>query len=220
MRCISNKHTVQDCILVLTDCKKCGRGKHHTALCVSKGKNISGVGMRTFNEEQPKKEEQNTKQSIMSVRGTVTTKSTSLPTATVEIRNSSTRQKMFTRAFFDQGSQCTFIKKDLVDKLQLGINGTMRLSMSGFLHTKDFEEYNVVRPIVRLGNRIKKITAVVVDSLPDRISVPGLGEAVDVLRKANVKLADKYLTSDTVDGIGLVIGGDFYGDYILALVVI
>lgn len=95
-------------------------------------------------------------------------RSTALPTATIEVRNEHSKQKLYTRAFFDQGSQCTFIKEDLVKKLQLKISGKVRLAMSGFLHSKDYEEYNLVRPVVRLGNRLKRITAVVVERLPEK----------------------------------------------------
>lgn len=208
-RCISTQHNVDNCNIMLQDCKRCHKGKHHTALCVSKVKS-KGTSVQ---EEHP----QTTQQAVMSVKSKVNSKSTALPTATVEVRNEVSKQKMYTRAFFDQGSQCTFIKEDLVKKLQLKISGKVRLAMSGFLQSKDYEEYSLVRPVVGLGNRLKRVTAVVVERLPDRISVPGLTRVTKMLKDAGLELADKNLTSDVVDGIELVIGADFYGDFITGL---
>lgn len=45
-----------------------------------------------------------TQQAVMSVRSNVSARSTALPTATMEVRNEQTKDKLFTRAFFDQGS--------------------------------------------------------------------------------------------------------------------
>lgn len=209
-RCVSTQHTADNCNMMLLDCKRCHKGKHHTALCVFKVKSKSSSV-----QEEPRT--QTTQQSVMSVKGKVKSKSTALPTATLEVRNEHTKQNLYTRAFFDQGSQCTFIKEDLVNKLQLKISGKIRLAMSGFLQSKDYEEYNLVRPTVRLGNRLKRITAVVVERLPDRISVPGLTRVTKMLKEAGLELADKHLTSDVIDGIELVIGGDFYGEFITGL---
>lgn len=204
-KCISNQHSSENCKLVLVTCKKCGKGKHHTALCVTK------VNRNSFVEEPT----QHSHQTVMSVKSETIT-STALPTATMEVCNERNKQKIYTRAFFDQGSQCTFIKENLVNKLQLNVVGTIKLAMSGFLHTKDYEEYKVVRPVVRLGNRKKRIKAVVLEKLPDKIRVPGLVNATRILEAGNIKLADT-LTSDVIEGIEMVIGGDFYGDFITGL---
>lgn len=38
-----------------------------------------------------------------------------------------------------------------------------------------------------------------------------------MLKEAGLELADKHLTSEVIDGIELVIGGDFYGEFITGL---
>lgn len=65
----------------------------------------------------------------------------------------------------------------------------------------------MIRPIVRLGNKLKRTTAVAVERLPDRISVPRLTRVTKMLEGDRLELADKHLTSDVIDGMELVIGG-------------
>lgn len=207
-RCVSKDHKLQDCKTTLYVCRRCERGRHHTALCLKKWKDKS---------QEATQPDTTVNQNVLSIKSQTSTRSTALPTATVEVYNESNRHKICTRAFFDQGSQCTFITERLVSKLNLKVTGTVNLAVSGFLHSKGPETYQVVRPVVRLGRRHKRITAIVLDHLPDKISVPGLKRAAERLKRSNIILADKWIESDTIENIDLVIGSDFYGEFINSL---
>ena len=58
------------------------------------------------------------------------------------------------------------------------------------------------------------LEGVVSRDLPDKINVPGLMRTVDKLKKKGIRLADKNLDSDKIEGIELVIGADYYGSFI------
>ena len=118
-----------------------------------------------------------------------------------------------TRAFFDQGAQRTFISQDLVDKLRLKPSCKVRLELSGFLGKEREQEYDVVKPYVRLGRRVKVIPAVVIQNLPSKIHTSGLKVAAAKVAKNN-RLADQHLDSDTLNHIGIIIGSDNYSRFI------
>lgn len=64
------------------------------------------------------------------------TKYTALLNITVKISNP-ILDKLTTRAFFNHGSQYTFVTEDLVNKLSLIIAGKTRLAVFGFLDSND-----------------------------------------------------------------------------------
>lgn len=55
--------------------------------------------------------------------------------ATVEAYDEKTKQGVISRAFFDLGSQMTFIDKRLANKLDLESQKTVKLVLTGFLVT-------------------------------------------------------------------------------------
>ena len=100
-----------------------------------------------------------------------------LPTATVTVANidgKNIKESKITHCFFDQGSQRSFISESLSEELQLKVSTTVKLQLSGFTGEKEEMEYQVVKPSVRLGRRIKKISTVVFKNLPSKIQTPGL----------------------------------------------
>ena len=65
------------------------------------------------------------------------------------------------RAFFDVGSQKTFVSRKVVDELGIQSHDSIGLSLSGFNKTNPFQHYEVVELEVRMGNQRSNITAIV-----------------------------------------------------------
>ena len=139
-----------------------------------------------------------------------------LPTALVKVSNNSNKP-VTVRSFFDQGAPKTFITRSLKDRLQLPTVGTTQLSLSyGFDVVQQLDTYEIVKPVVALGKRIKRIVALVVDSLSSSIHTRDLVQAAKTLKKSKCRLADKF-DSDVVTDLELLIGSDYYGRFINGL---
>ena len=208
-RCTSKTHEAKHCGAIINTCRRCNRGKHHVALCLKSG------SKKLSNDKQ----QATTQQSVLSVKGNALSKSTALPTATVEVYNEKTKQSVTTRAFFDQGSQMTFIAKELANKLGLESCKTMKLALSGFLKSQEHNDFEIVRTVIRLGNRVKRLEAVVMENLPNTIHTPGLKAAVEKLEELGVPLVDQYINEDKLEGIEILIGADYYDQFVTGLAV-
>ena len=136
-----------------------------------------------------------------------------LPTAKVKVFDKSHKFSTV-RAFFDQGSQKSFITRSLKDSLQLSTVDTTQLTLScGFDIIRPTDSYEIVKLVVTLGKRTKRITALVVENLPSSIHTPGLVHAAKQLKKSKCSLADDF-DSDVVTNIELLIGSDYYGRFV------
>ena len=121
------------------------------------------------------------------------------------------------RCFFDHGSQISFITSKLVKILQLESVENRELVLQGF-HSRPTEgRFSIVTPLVSLGRRVKKISVAVVDRLPNSISAPDLVNVYEMLQSEGIKVADE-ISSDTVSDIDLMIGSDFFADFVSGVV--
>ena len=68
--------------------------------------------------------------------------------------------------------------------------------------------------MITLGKYSQKIKAVVVGNMGVIIHPPGLVDLADKLREKGVKLADQNLDSDVINNIDVMIGIDYYHDFI------
>ena len=204
-----------DCIN-LKPCFVCS-GSHHTYLCCVHGGNKS---QKTKADKPVKKTPENTNAQVNSLltKYNAHKYSVALPTATAKVQNDKHRNSTETvRVLFDQGSQKSLITKCLADKLKLDTVATIGYNL-GSLHGQSRQKYDVVKPLIRIGARALVIFALVVDNLPQPIHTPGLMNTVVKLKREKYRLADKHLTSDTVDNIQLFIGGDFYSSFVQQIV--
>ena len=119
--------------------------------------------------------------------------SAALPTVTVQLSNKGCKGSVVkgitTCAFFDQGSQKTFISQSLANRLKLKVYGRLTLSLSGFKGDTDEAQYALVRPEITLGNRTKVVDALVLNKLPSYIHTPGLKEQAERLGKLHTIIA-------------------------------
>ena len=73
-------------------------------------------------------------------------------------------------------------------------------------------QFDIVRPILALGNRKKRVSVLVADALPPSIQTPGLLRAVERLKRNHCILADSF-DPDEVRDINILIGSDYYGRF-------
>ncbi|XP_066959014.1 uncharacterized protein [Macrobrachium rosenbergii] len=139
--------------------------------------------------------------------------STALPTATVTVK-SEDGQFIPVRCLFDSGSQRSFIHKDLANKLGIRTVTTVDMILNNFDSMGNSKNYEIVNPVVSLGNRKKRVSIIVVENMPEPIATPGLCETMRDLDRRGYRLADKDIRSDRIDNIQMLIGSDFLGRYL------
>ena len=76
------------------------------------------------------------------------------------------------------------------------------------------QDFQIVKPVIRMGNRRKRITALVVDELPETIVTAGLTNVTRVLVSQRVKLATPLVQNDKLGPVDILIGADHYFDFI------
>ncbi|XP_068224221.1 uncharacterized protein [Palaemon carinicauda] len=78
----------------------------------------------------------------------------------------------------------------------------------------DSRDYEIVNPVVSLGNRKKRVTLIVVKDMPEAIITPGLCDTMRDLDRIGYHLAESDIKSDRIDNIKMIIGADFLGNYL------
>jgi len=135
-------------------------------------------------------------------------KGVALPTAMLSIKHGSRITKF--RALFDQGSQRTFILQTVASKLRLKIIKRITLTIDSFSAEGKSSEYAVVQFLVETNRGLKQMEAIVVDSLPARINMPGIFVAAEKLKKLGIPLADSFMHGSCVDNVSILVGSEQY----------
>ena len=126
--------------------------------------------------------------------------SCALATASCQVSEPGELQQLGTRIFFDSGSQCSFITRELAESLKSETFSEVRLGIDEFRSETKEDNFPVVVASVKLGSKGVQLKLLVVDDLPITISTPGIVAATNEL-----KLADKHLDSDIVENIGIIL---------------
>ena len=137
---------------------------------------------------------------------------TALPTASAVISGGGS--KSCERVFFDTGAQRSFISSELVDKLNLPVLDVIPLKSTPF--GSDTIDYHckLVKVVVRLGKSRVVVNALVHERVTSHIKTPGLHNVAKYLRKKRIRLADRFINSDVVEDITMVIGVDYFHKFI------
>ena len=117
------------------------------------------------------------------------------------------------RALLDQCSQRTLILSSTVKRLNLPILKKEFLNLSGYENNVTSRLFEIACCSLGSNDRFIDVSALVVDKLPD-INVEGIDLVADSLVKKQIKLADKNLTSPVISDIDLLIGSDFYYEFV------
>ena len=138
-----------------------------------------------------------------------------LPTAMLNVHGPSynnTRRPV--RAFFDSGSQCSFIHPDQVDQLKLRKSKPKEVSVIAFGGDVQNIQCSMVKVKVSMGNGpIHCLNLIMTDKVDMRLVVLGLHEIALKLKNKGVKLADEY-GSDMIDQEKVMIRADHIDKYI------
>ena len=129
-----------------------------------------------------------------------------LPTATLNVSYCHTRT--ITRAFFDTGSQRSFVSPELVRKLNLPVIEQVPVHLSTFGNDTALHFLDLVKVKVQVGRRRIPIKLLVHDRCP------GIYNVAQTLEKQGHQLADRNITSDSLTGIELLIGVDYFAQFI------
>ena len=136
-----------------------------------------------------------------------------LPTATLNV--SYCHARSITRAFFDTGSQRSFVSPELVRKLNLPVIEPVPVHLSTFGNDTALHFLDLVKVKVQVGRRRIPIKFLVHDSTSmGYLNCPGIYNVAQTLEKQGHQLADSNITSDSLTGIELFIGIDYFAEFI------
>ena len=200
-KCLAHGHRATECSqgkdIV---CKLCRKMGHHAAFCDTQWD--SQASSHDFKKRNETAKNVGMVLSVNNQGGSV-----ALPTALVKIKKGSRFTR--TRALLDQGAQQTFICKDVAKGCVE--TGTRVMKIDGFRSKGKPEELQTVDVNIATENKVVTIEAVVVDSMPENVSVTGEADIEKELRAKGRKLAD----DSTVNyKIGLLIGADNYYKFV------
>ncbi|KAK3894099.1 hypothetical protein Pcinc_002118 [Petrolisthes cinctipes] len=219
-RCMG-PHPFKSCNVKLQLCRRCRKGIHHTTLCKTfdkPGKHTNQSTTTAVAEENSQTGNNNQPSSgvghVNVNAGTTTTRSSGVALATALAQLEKKGEERDVQLFFDTGSQKTFITRKLVEEIRLPIKETVRMTITGFMGQPKSEDFHIVKPMIKMGRRRKRVTAVVVEELPPIIVVPGLSEVLRDLSSKGFQIAKSKVENDRVGNIDLLIGCDYYYDFI------
>lgn len=219
LRCMG-KHYTKSCTAKIQICRRCRKGNHHTTLCKTYDNTSSDTGSNQNSgtpnlEDQPSSNSSQPTNNVGHVNvttGAATTKPSGVALATAMAVLEQSGENL--RLFFDTGSQRSFITRDIVERAGISIKSTVQMTLAGFMGQPTTQDFQIVKPVIRMGNRRKRITAVVVDELPKAIVTAGLTDVIKHLNNKGLKLADREVKNDRVGPIDILIGSDHYYDFI------
>ena len=136
-----------------------------------------------------------------------------LPTATLNV--SYYHARTITRAFFNTGSQRSFVSPELVRKLNLPVIEQVPVHLSTFGNDTALHFLDLVKVKVQVGRRRIPIKLLVHDSASmGYLNCPGIYNVAQTLEKQGHQLADRNITSDSLTGMELLIGADYFAQFI------
>ena len=136
-----------------------------------------------------------------------------LPTATLNV--SYCHARTTTRAFFDTGSQRSFVSPELVRKLNLPVIKQVPVHLSTFGNDTALHFLDLVKVKVQVGRRRIPIKLLVHNSASmGYLNCPGIYNIAQTLEREGHQLADRNITSDSLTGIELLMGVDYFAQFI------
>ena len=210
-KCSFINHESKNCTFKFTSrCKGCN-GNHMTYLCL-KQENTTTRSTTVESEN----EETHNGVSLVEMANSSSKEPIFLHTLTTELGNK--KERKLVRAFKDGGSQRTFIREDLVEKLNFPIlEKEVFLRIHGF-NTSTKYKTKIAQIQIKIGTKWYEIEAICKDELKTEFRIPNLTEITEKLEEKGYKLADtnlKHCRDGKVSNIGIILGNDC--DHILPL---
>ena len=137
-----------------------------------------------------------------------------LPTASLNV--SYCHATTITRAFSDTGSQRSFVSPELVLKLNLPVIEQVPVHLSTFGNDTALHFLYLVKVKVQVGRHCVPIKLLVYYSASmGYLNCPGIYNITQALERQGHQLADHNTTSDLLTGIELLIGVDYFAQFII-----
>jgi hypothetical protein len=212
-KCLDVNHTTRDCTRS-KPCWYCKRDTHHQSICPSQfsSSTTAYVSETTISPISSTNVHTSSEVALLASGESVL-----LATATVEVSSISGSHKITARLLFDSGSQRSYITETLAKKLNLQSTSTVSLLLSTFGATKPKPINSVIVPLrIKLNDGIyftlnanvtPFITSGIHRELIDKSSIASLNRLV---------LADSLPTQADVIYTDLLIGSDYYNDFVLS----
>ena len=124
------------------------------------------------------------------------------------------KQKLNMRAFFDMGSQRSFVSPEIVHRLKLPVIEKVPIQLSTFGNDSTSCLLNLVKVKVQFGNHRFPVKLLVHDQVSMELNCPGIHEVTQQLEEQGYQLADCYITSDASTEIEVLIGVDYFSCFI------
>ena len=115
-------------------------------------------------------------------------------------------------ALIDTGSQNTLVLQSVVNSLSILPIGKVRMEIDGYETVGKSRFYDLVNLDVMSLEGIITITAMVVDSLPNRVHMPGRSSMIEKIKRKIVNMAD--ISNRDVTCLELIIGVDNYHKFV------
>ena len=119
------------------------------------------------------------------------------------------------RVLFDTGAQRSYILKETVQRLGIVPTREKVLTIGGFNAIREATSYPIVDLVANSNQGNIQFCAIVIDKLPNNISMPGRDAMVHSLEVKGIHLADNT-PGDECTGLSLVIGIDNYFKFVYA----
>ena len=134
--------------------------------------------------------------------------------ATMSLRVLSNQNVKYVRAFIDGGAQRSFISPQLVKALNLRVVKRINFPFRAFGGKPIFQTFDVVKIRLFLNNQYTNLNLLVHEGVNTTIHNPGIFEASRHLINNGFTVADKFVTSDYLSEIGILVGGDYFNNLV------
>ena len=153
----------------------------------------------------------------INVKNVTVSESVALPTGLVDVKGLCPSDKvcLTARAFFDSGSQRSFIHPDLVAELGLPFGPSLPVSVVTFGGHTSTVQCPTVTLQLRVGSsQYCRIAFIITDKVGLKVKVPGLEAVARCLERDGYRLDDTYLT-DQIENVKILIGADNFNKFII-----
>ena len=118
------------------------------------------------------------------------------------------------RAFFDTGSQRSFVSQEIVRSLKLPVIEKVPIQLSTFGNDSTSCLLDLVKVKVQFGNRRFSVKLGVHDQASMELNCLEIHEVTQQLEEQGYQLVYHYKTSDALTGIEVLIGVDYFSCFI------
>ena len=215
LNCLSSNHFRNNCDLSrIRPCFNCG-GKHYTKLCLNTRKKAGTVNINV--NDKHVMSNSSTRQNVPSKVVPVQIKNVGVHgirrklgiQSRIDIPLFKIKGKIKCSAFLDTGSQLSFIRRSLLNKVKYEPIYDDNLALKVFHHNEKVTRYECVKVFYGYKGKTFSMPFFVEDDdyMPEGVEHEGLGKTVKKLRDSGIVLSDSYGKKDVID---LFIGSDNY----------